>query len=256
MNSRKLLVSIVLVLITTLCMMVLPTYAAEYGITFTVNPETTTAKLGDTVSIDIGVADIDQTTRGISAVSGKIIYDEDLFESVDIIQTETQWMVGYNNLTEDEWKGKFILAKLGSVKEDQVVAKLRATIKKDATVKSGTITLKDITSTYDGNIETEKITKTITVNIGQSGSQEDGNVIDNTSKDDKSSNTSKNTSGGTSSSTKNNTSSTNPSKTNTSTSSKASSLPKAGISSWIAIFVIAAIVVAIIEFVKYRKITK
>lgn len=254
MNSRKLLVSIVLVLITTLCMMVLPTYAAEYGITFTVNPATTTAKLGDTISVDLGIADIDQSTNGINAVQGDVVYDESLFESVDLIGVGNNWSVSYNN-TNSELKGRFVLSNMNSSKETQVVARVVAKIKANATVEKGTITLKDMFSSY-GSSATDKTTKTITVNIGQSGSQEDGNVIDNTSKDDKSSNTSKNTSGGTSSSTKNNTSSTNPSKTNTSTSSKASSLPKAGISSWIAIFVIAAIVVAIIEFIKYRKITK
>lgn len=88
-----------------------------------------------------------------------------MFESVDI-NTMPNWSVTINKETEDEqYKNKFNIANLGSVKESQVIARLHAKIRENATDKTGTITLQDVFSSYkDG--ATDKTTKAITINIG------------------------------------------------------------------------------------------
>ena len=240
MHKIQKIVSIIVLMILISTTVVL---AANYTFTLTVKPETTNAKPGDTVSVDIGIADIDQTTQGINAIQGDIIFDENLFESVDLIGAGNNWSVSYNNTEGSELKGRFVLSNMNSVKDSQVVARLVAKIKNNATVKTGTITLKDVYSSY-GSKETDKQTKTITVNISSSGEENNNTIIDDGS---------------------NNTitpASSTPSKTDTTkatqstTTSTKSVLPKAGIVSWIGIVIVAIIIVAIIELIKYRRLTK
>lgn len=244
---KKVSLSIILMLVVILATIV-PSYGSSHTFTLTVNPSSKTAKLGETVTFDIGIADIDQSTDGISAIEGMLKFDSDLFESIDI-NTESNWSVEINKTEGDPLKGKFVIARLGAVKETQVIARLHAKIRSDATVKSGTITLKDVFSSYNDG-ETDKTTKTITVNIAEEGGQDDDPVIipDEPSTPDKS-----DTPSSTPSTPAQTTNTTTP-KTNT---SKASSLPKAGIiASGVGIAILAAIIVAIIELVKYKKIEK
>ena len=221
-------------------------FAADYTFTLTVNPESTTAKLGDTISIDIGIADIDQTTQGINAIQGDIVFDEDLFESVDLIGTGNNWSVSYNNVEGSDLKGRFVLSNMNSVKDSQVVARLVAKIKTNATATTGKITLKDVYSSY-GSSQTDKTTKIVTVNINSSGADDDKNN-NNTIIDNNSSNTVIPT--------PSSPSKTDTSKTTQSTSTNKTVLPKTGIVSWIGIIIVAAIIVAIIEFIKYKRLIK
>ena len=90
--------------------------AANYPFTFTVNPQETSAKAGDTVSIDLGIADIDQSSDGINAIQGDIAYDDSVFESVEIVATGENWTAKLNGLNDSDLKGRFVISNMNSVK--------------------------------------------------------------------------------------------------------------------------------------------
>ena len=230
---------------------IIPVYGENRTFTLTVNPAVKTARLGENVKIDIGIADIDQSTDGISAIEGMLKFDSDLIESIDI-STSSNWSVDINKTQGDPLKGKFVIARLGTVKEPQVIASLHIQIREDATVRSGTVTLKDVFSSYaDGG--TDKTTKTITINIAEEGGQEDDPIIIPDNPDTPSTPASQDTTTTPEQSTSKSTGTT----AKSTTTSKATTLPKAGIiASGIGIAVLAAIIVAIIELVKYKKIEK
>jgi len=129
-----------------------------------------------------------------------------------------------------------------------------------------TLTVNPATKTANlGNTVTEKTTKVVTVKIAEEGGkQEDDPIIipDNpntpdtpTTLDTPSTPASKDTPASQTTPSKSTSKSTGT--TSTSTTSKATALPKAGIiASGIGIAVLAAIIVAIIELVKYKKIEK
>ena len=201
----------------------------------------------------LGIDDIDQSTDGISAIEGMLKFNSDLIESVDI-NTSNNWSVDINKNEGDSLKGKFVIARLGAVKESQVIARLHAKIRENATVKTGTITLQDVFSSYkDG--ATDKTTKTITINIAEEGGKKEEDPIITPDKPDTPSTPASQDKSSTPT-TPAQTSSKSTGRTST-TTSKATTLPKAGIiASGIGMAILAAIIVAIIELVKYKKIGK
>ena len=254
---KKVCLSLIAMLVVV-CILVCPVYGANHSFTLTVDPTSKTANLGDTVSFNIGIDDIDQSTDGISALEGMIKFESDLFESIDI-SSKSNWSVEINKNEGDPLKGKFVIARLGSTKETQVVATLYAKIRSDATVKSGTITLKDVFSSYaDG--ATEPTTKTLTVNISSDTPDEGGDVDPTPAPDEGDLDPDKTTPDQTNPDNQEQDKQSNipapeqNAKEAAKTTNKVTSLPKAGIvASGIGIAVLAAIIVAIIELVKYKK---
>ena len=177
-------------------------------------------------------------------------FNSDLIESVDI-NTSNNWSVDINKNEGDSLKGKFVIARLGAVKESQVIARLHAKIRENATVKTGTITLQDVFSSYkDG--ATDKTTKTITINIAEEGGKKEEDPIITPDKPDTPSTPASQDKSSTPT-TPAQTSSKSTGRTST-TTSKATTLPKAGIiASGIGMAILAAIIVAIIELVKYKR---
>ena len=237
-------ITVVTVIMMIMIIIATPVFAADHTFTFTANPETITVKAGETVTINLGISDIDQSTDGISAIKGELEYNKELFENVNLKATAENWSVTFN-----EANGTFVLVILGAEKESKNVAKLTATVKKDTELKAGTITFKDVFSSYQDLTDSEETTKIVTVNIEEDSSHDEDkdkeeNIIDDDtnritpSKPDK------------------NSSITPSSQTDEGKSSSKSVLPKAGIESWIAIFIVAVIIVGIIEFIKYKRITK
>lgn len=252
---KKIVISIMVIFLILILSSILPVYGANRTFTLTVNPTTKTAKLGDTISIDLGIADIDQSTDGISALEGKIKFDSDLIENIDIT-TSNNWSVEINKTDDTSAQGKFIIARMGRVKETQNIGKIYAKIRDDATVKTGTITLQDVFSSYSDGA-TEKTTKTITVNIAEEGGQEENPSTPDTPDTPITPDTPTTPDTPANPSSQETPSKTTPTKTNskeTTSTSKATTLPKAGIiASGIGIAIIAAIIVAIIELVKYKR---
>ena len=239
MKNKKILTSLIIAILI-LIVMIGNVKAVSYTFSFTANPTQVTAKLGQTITVNLGIADIDQDSDGINAIQGDISYDKELFESVEIVSAGNNWAVSLNNEENNNLKGRFVISNMNSIKEAGTVAVLKATIKPDATVTSGTINLKDVFSSY-GTTETAKSNKTITVNIEAEENKNDPIVPE---EDNSGSTEQKPTT------TTNNTPTNNTNKTN----SNVTKLPKAGLSSWIVVGIVVAIIGAVIGYIKYKKI--
>lgn len=239
MKNKKILISLTIAILILIAM-IGNVNAASYTFSFTANPTQVTAKLGQTITVNLGIADIDQETDGINAIQGDVSYDKDLFESVKIVSAGNNWAVSLNNEENNNLKGRFVISNMNSVKEAGTVAVLEARIKSDATVTTGTINLKDVFSSY-GTTETAKTNKTITVNIKAEENNNDPIVPE----EDKPGSTEQKPT-----TTTNNTPATNTKKTN----STVAKLPKAGLSSWVVIGIVVTIIGAVIGYIRYKKI--
>lgn len=239
MKNKKILISLTIAILILIAM-IGNVNAASYTFSFTANPTQVTAKLGQTITVNLGIADIDQETDGINAIQGDVSYDKDLFESVKIVSAGNNWAVSLNNEENNNLKGRFVISNMNSVKEAGTVAVLEARIKSDATVTTGTINLKDVFSSY-GTTETAKTNKTITVNIKAEENNNDPIVPE----EDKPGSTEQKPT-----TTTNNTPATNTKKTN----STVTKLPKAGLSSWVVIGIVVTIIGAVIGYIRYKKI--
>lgn len=235
MRNKKIVVSLIISILLIIAM-IGNVNAANYTFTFTANPTQVTAKLGQTITVNLGIADIDQETDGINAIQGDVSYDKDLFESVEIVSAGNNWTVSLNQEENNSLKGRFVISNMNSVKTTGVVAQLKAKIKSDATISTGTINLKDVYSSY-GTTETAKTSKTITVNI-EKDDQNSNSIVTNN----------------------NNTLITNNGTTNNTTTqtsnkniSNSTSLPKAGLGSEIIVGIVVAIIGAIIGYIRYKK---
>lgn len=230
MKNKKILIiamMTIIILISTTAIV----HAANYSFTFTVDPEQINANLGDTITVDLGIADIDQSADGINAIQGDLSYDDNLFESVQIAATGSNWSAKLNESSDSNLKGRFVLSNMNSVKSDGVVATLTAKIKSNAQVSSGTIKLENVFSSY-GTTETSKTNKTITVNIV---SQQTSGSSNNGSSTKTPSNTSSKTSN------------------NNANVATVSNLPKTGLTPLFGIGVIIAMIIAIVRYIKYKK---
>lgn len=129
--------------------------ASSYDLS--VNPENIKAKMGDTLEIEINLKDIDMGEKGINVIEGYIEYDEDVIESIEIID-ENQWQMTYNNDKKSELYGKFLSKKnIEGTKENEKIAKIKLKIKDKISKTTSQIKIKEITSN-DG----EKL-----INIGE-----------------------------------------------------------------------------------------
>lgn len=230
MKNKKILV-IVMITIIMLMSATSVVNAANYSFTFTVNPEQINANLGDTITVELGISDIDQSTDGINAIQGDLSYDDNLFESVQIVATGSNWSAKLNESSDSNLKGRFVLSNMNSVKSAGAVATLTARIRSNAQVSSGTINLNNVFSSY-GTTETAKTNKTITVNI-----------------------TSQQNSGSSSSGSSTTTQSNSSSKTSNNNANVAtvSNLPKTGLTPWIGMGIVIAIIGAIVYYICYKK---
>lgn len=240
MENKKILISVIIAIII-LVAMIGNVNAASYTFSFTANPTQVTAKLGDTITVNLGIADIDQDSDGINAIQGDMSYDKELFESVEIVSAGNNWAVSLNNEENNSLKGRFVISNMNSVKEAGTVAVLKAKIKSDATVTSGTINLKDVFSSY-GTTETAKTNKTITVNIEES--------INNPTESDKDNSTEQKPTTTTNNIQTTTTANTTNTNKNNATVTK---LPKAGLSSWIIVGIVVAMIGSVIGYIRYKK---
>ena len=129
--------------------------ASSYDLS--VNPENIKAKMGDTLEIEINLKDIDMGEKGINVIEGYIEYDEDVIESIEIID-ENQWQMTYNNDKKSELYGKFLSKKnIEGTKENEKIAKIKLKIKDKISKTTSQVKIKEITSN-DG----EKL-----INIGE-----------------------------------------------------------------------------------------
>lgn len=228
MKTNK-IIGVIIISVIFLAYLIIPVNAADYPFTFTVDPESLSAKPGDTITVDLGMADIDQSGDGINAIQGDISYDENIFENVDIVSAGSNWSASLNKSDNSNLKGRFVINNMNNQKSTQVVGKLKAKIKSGVTASTATIELKDVFSSY-GNTDTSKSNKTITVKIITSSTQNSNNSNNNNSSNSVAQKT-----------------------TNKKNISKASNLPKTGLNSWIGVAIVLAIIGVIVGYICYKK---
>ena len=228
MKTNK-IIGVIIISVIVLAYLIIPVNAADYPFTFTVDPESLSAKPGDTITVDLGMADIDQSGDGINAIQGDISYDENIFENVDIVSAGSNWSASLNKSDNSNLKGRFVINNMNNQKSTQVVGQLKAKIKSGVTASTATIELKDVFSSY-GNTDTSKSNKTITVKIITSSTQNSNNSNNNNSSNSVAQKT-----------------------TNKENISKASNLPKTGLNSWIGVAIVLAIIGVIVGYICYKK---
>lgn len=228
MKSKKVAIAIIMVMFIAFMTKMMEVEAADYTFNLTVNPLETNAKAGDTVTVDLGIADIDQSSDGINAIQGDLAYDDSVFESVEIVATGENWTAKLNQISDSDLKGRFVISNMNSVKNAGVIAQLKIRIKSNVSASKGYVYLKNIFSSY-GTTDTPKTNKTITVNITSTSNGNNGSSANNKNTATQGSNKNENI-------------------------SKSSSLPKTGLNPWLGIGIIIAIIGAVIGYIRYKKI--
>ena len=221
MKNKILKIFILILTIIVLLGISVISRAETYSFTFTVNPTEVTADPGETITVNLGIADIDQSTDGINAIQGDLSYDKSIFENVEIITTQSNWSVTFNQLNDSDRKGRFVISNLTGAKTTQTVAQLKATIKSGVTASSAIINLDNVYSSY-GTAETEKTNHVVKVKINQKINSNTGNgIVGNV--------------------------------VNQNTVSGGNSLPQTGLSDWIIIAILIAMLAGVIGYIKYKK---
>lgn len=124
--------------------------ASSYDLSVT--PENIKAKKGDTLEIEITLKDIDMGEKGINVIEGYIEYDEDVIESIEIID-ENQWQMTYNNDKKSELYGKFLSKKnIDGTKENEKITKIKLKIKDKISKTTSQVKIKEITSNDGENL--------------------------------------------------------------------------------------------------------
>lgn len=228
MKSKKIAIAIIMIMFIAFMTKMMEVEAADYTFNLTVNPLETSAKAGDTVTVDLGIADIDQSSDGINAIQGDLAYDDSVFESVEIVATGENWTAKLNQISDSDLKGRFVISNMNSVKNAGVIAQLKIRIKSNVSASKGYVYLKNIFSSY-GTTDTPKTNKTITVNIASTSNGNSGSLTDSKNTATQGSNKNENI-------------------------SKSSSLPKTGLNPWLGIVIIIAIIGTVIGYIRYKKI--
>lgn len=106
------------------------------------------------VQISLQVSDLEENTDGINAISGKIVYDSNVFEKVSLTGVNN-WTSVYNDEKGNENEGKFILITTsGNVTQDTEVANIELILKPDISNIKTQIKIEGIQTSY----HSEKIT--------------------------------------------------------------------------------------------------
>ena len=94
-----------------------------------VNPKEITAKPGETINVKVSLKDIDMSGNGINILEGNINFDKEMIENVDV-EGENNWKIEYNNDTNSDLNGKFLMIKdVNGIKDDEEILNLKIKIK-------------------------------------------------------------------------------------------------------------------------------
>ena len=123
----------------------------DLGFNFIPSPKETRAKAGETVTINIDVADIKIGENGLNSIVGFLQYDEILFETMEIESTEN-WNIELNQNQNHPLYGKFCIYTMNEgIKENQQIAEMTLKLKQNLKPQTTEIKFNDIVSS-DGNI--------------------------------------------------------------------------------------------------------
>ncbi len=101
-----------------------------------------------TITISLKISDLQDYTNGINAVSGKLVYDTNMIESVTF-KGMNNWSCAYNDEENNENKGNFMLITTsGNVNTDTEVAKIELKLKNVTEKQKTKIKFEDIQTSY------------------------------------------------------------------------------------------------------------
>lgn len=107
---------------------------------------------GDSITIKINVADIDED--GINVIQGKLEYNQNIFEKIvsSDFECKNNWSIAYNDEDTDS-QGKFILMNLSAgVWEDQEIAEVTLKVKEDVNKEETQIKISQLCTTKDDEV--------------------------------------------------------------------------------------------------------
>ena len=108
------------------------------------------------IQIILKLSDLQEYSNGINAVSGKLIYDTSLFESVTFVGMNN-WSCAYNNEEDNENNGSFMLITTsGNVNKDTEVAQIELKLKNPIEKQNTKVEIENIQTSYKAQkIESE-----------------------------------------------------------------------------------------------------
>lgn len=166
---------VILTLIAVLALGITSVKAASFK--FTAAPNATTAKPEDTITISLKLSDIDAGELGINTFSAKLSYDQDVFDSVQVI-SKNNWSITYNNESGNESYGTLLAVLLSTgVKENQEIGEIKLRVKEGVKTQKSDITFTNV-ATNDGNEQINETNKTVTINV--KAAEKNTNTITNT----------------------------------------------------------------------------
>ncbi len=102
----------------------------------------------NTFNTTLQVSDLEKNSEGINAISGKIIYDENVFENISLSGINN-WSVIYNDEEGNKNRGKFVLITTsGNITETTDVAKILFKLKPNIKNVKTQIKIEQIESSY------------------------------------------------------------------------------------------------------------
>lgn len=106
------------------------------------------------ITVLLNISDLAEYSNGINVASGRLVYDQDVFENISFNATNG-WTCAYNDNSTTEGFGKFMLVTTsGNVKKEQEVAQINLKVKDGVGNIRTKIKLESLETTY--NLETIK----------------------------------------------------------------------------------------------------
>lgn len=141
-------------------------YVQAAGFSFGAQASASTVEPGDTITIDLSIADIDAGELGINTIEAVLEYDKDVFEAVTPADFAglNNWSITYNNES-GENEGKFVAVIVqDGVKENQSIGRLTLKVKEGIEAQTTNVIFKGI-KTNDGTTEIPTTDKTVSIKI-------------------------------------------------------------------------------------------
>ena len=273
------------VIIAMLLVCVYTTIASALSFSVIMEPSKRVVPASTEFTVEIKVSNLDVGTNGINTLSGNLIYDKAVFETIG--ESSIEGRNGWSHSFNPDNNGKITLTKMSFVKTDeevfQVTFKTKADLPDD---KKGLIQFKQISAS-----EITASDVSIEIKIGDEDTSNDGNVSvtpnntanNNTNKNTE--NTAENTTGNKIGITPSNTANKNTTNTNTnkatntntnkatntntnkntnkevapyvnSTNTTNEDIPYAGAEDYMLYFIGAVVAIAIVFYIKFERINK
>ena len=148
MKKRKIIFIIMIIIV-----FIIPIHVLAFDLQANVNePSLQEGK----IQIILKLSDLQEYSNGINAVSGKLIYDTSLFESVTFVGMNN-WSCAYNNEEDNENNGSFMLITTsGNVNKDTEIAQIELKLKNPIEKQNTKVKIENIQTSYKAQkIESE-----------------------------------------------------------------------------------------------------